>query len=291
MGQTALADFVGTFDAETVSWDDYRKGRVLLNDRQLILAASREETESVPLDTIFDIRLDTTPRAFDPPTDRPLTVAYEMSGKRAVAVVTAEESTIEKFSTILFKAVLNGTRVSVKHPARRGGRVTDSTFETGKLTLEQGGVTFKTNTQRVTIEPSAVTSFDRDRRTVAGRDRPVFVVRHMQDGTALTTLAATESARSLSILGRYLRRHYDELMASLRDVSLSETEIETLVTIYSTEGTSASLSNVVSEEPAAMKRLLHSLNEKALVRPGDTGPELTTKGQVVVNHYLEHVNA
>ena len=291
MGKTALADFVATFDAETSPWDDYRDGRVLLSNSQLVLAAGKDDKTSISLRSIFDIRLDTIPQTFDPVPDRSITIAYQDGERRVVAVVAADGSTIEKFSTVLFKTILNGTEVIVKHPARRGGRVTDATFETGRLRLDRGGVQFETDAKTVTIEPSAVTAFDREARTVNGRDRPMFVVRHMQNGTALTTIAATDSARSLSILGRYLRRHYDELMASLQDISLTETEIETLVTIYSTDGASISLSNVVGTNPAEVQDLLQSLGRNKLVKPDDDGPALTTKGQVVVNHYMDRVNA
>jgi hypothetical protein len=38
------------------------------------------------------------------------------------------------------------------------------------------------------------------------------------------------------------------------------------------------------------KQLFDALVEKSLVRPGEDGPELTTRGQVVVNHYIDDVN-
>lgn len=290
MGKSALADFVGTFNAEVGDWDDHQEGRVLLGTNQLVLARSKDDTVSIPLSSIFDVNIGATPRIFDPFPGTTLTIAHDSDRGRVVAAVSGEESTIEKFHSVLFKAVLNGERVIVKHPARRGGRVTGAGYRPGSLSLAGGGVQFDLGDETVHIEPAAVTAFSREKRAVEGTERPVFVVRHMQDGTALTTHAATDSARTLSLLGRYLRRHYDELIASLEGISLRERDVETLVTIYSTQGMDVTLSSVVDASPREMNGLLQSLASNGLVRPGDDGPELTTKGQVVVNHYMDRVN-
>jgi helix-turn-helix protein len=291
MGEATLADFVGKFDAEVSGWDDPKEGRVILGEHQLVLAAEKDDKVSIPLSSVFDINFDANPQIFDPLPGTPLTVAYEHDGGRSVAVIASEEATALKFHTVLFKTILNGTGVVIKHPARRGGRVTNMLFHSGTLSLSQGGVRLTSDNATVQIEPSAVTAFDRETRDVSGKNRPIFVVRHMQDGTALTTLVATNSNRTLSLLGRYLRRHYDELMSSLAGINLTEVEIETLVTIYSTGGGSVGvLAGVVDAGPRGIKKLLQSLHDDALVRPTDGGAELTTRGQVVVNHYMDRVN-
>lgn len=290
MGKTTLADFAGTFTAEAVDWDEQVEGRVLLGEHQLVLAKSSDEKLSIPLSSVFDINYDARPELFDPLPGTPLTVAFEWSGQRSVAVVASEAETAKKFYTVLFKAVLNGTDVVIKHPARRGGRVTSMPFHRGELALANGGVRLATDGVTVTIEPAAVTSFDRELPDVDGEQRPAFVVRHMQEGTAVTTLAATDSSRTLSLLGRYLRRHYDRLTSSLSGVSLSETQVEALVTVYSMDANMPMLASVLGATAKEIKRLCHSLHQGGLLQPADDGPELTTRGQVVVNHYLDRVN-
>ncbi len=290
MSRATLADFAGTFTAETADWDHPLEGRVLLAENQLVLAATRDDTVTIPLPSVFDISFDSRPDIFDPVPGTPLTIAYEHEGQRSVAVVGCEEPTAHKFYTVLFKTVLNGTGVVVKHPARRGGRVTNMPFQSGELSIAEGGVEFSTDSVAVRIAPSAVTAFDRETREISGTERPVFVVRYMHDGTAVTTLAATESPRTLSLLGRYLRRYYDELLASLAGLSLSGREVEALVTIYSADGDLGALTSVLDASPSQVKRSMQSLAQRSLVRPTGDGPELTTRGQVVVNHYLERVN-
>lgn len=291
MGMATLADFVGKFDAEVASWGDPKEGRVLLGEHQLVLAAEKDKKIAIPLSSVFDINFDASPQIFDQLPGTPITIAYETSGNRQVAVIASDESTAQKFYTVLFKVILNGSQVVIKHPSRRGGRVTKMPFHTGSLTLSNGGVQLSSDNVTVQIQPAAVTSFDREKREVNANERPIFVVRHMQDGTAVTTLVATDSSRTLSLLGRYLRRHYDELMASLSGISLTQEEIETLVTIYSTGGGSVSLlAGVVDAGPSGVKRLLQSLHQDSLLKPTENGAELTTRGQVVVNHYMERVN-
>lgn len=290
MEAKTLADFTGAVQAESGDWDGPRNGRVHLGRDTLRLGVAEEDSVEMRLEDIFDITMGSTPRILEPVPDTPLTIAYDDWGQRAVAVVSAPESTIRKFNTVLFKVVLNGSPMTVKHPARRGGRVTGTSFEDAELRLVGGGVAFETDGQTVEIEPAAVVDFDRESRAVEGSKRPVFVVRHMQDGVAMTTLAATDAARTLSLLGRYLRRHYDRLMTSLQGIQLGTQEVETLVTIYSTDGSTVSLGRVLDTDPGEVKELLRSLHGHGLITPGASGPELTTKGQVVVSHYLERVN-
>jgi helix-turn-helix protein len=287
---SVLADFTATFAAEADPFDDPVDGRVLLGKGQLVLAASDEEKITIPLEAIFDISLGSTPNFFDPMPGTPVTVAYSDRNQRLAVAVATGEQTISKFVTVLYKAILNGTDVTLKHPAKVGGRVTDTAFKGGLLTLETGAVQFDTDQGPVTIPLDSVIDFSREQRAVDGTSRPVLVVSHMDSGTALTTLAAVDSNRKLSILGRYLQRVYGRVIDSLNELSLSETETETLATIYSTGDMDVSLASVLDTEPNQVKRLLHALHEKGLIESNDGGPVLTARGQIVVTHYLERVN-
>lgn len=289
MNEPLLADFVGPFDAETADWDGPTEGRVLVTSSRIVLAASRDEKVTIPLTSVFDVTIDSPPTIFDRLPGRAVTVAFEHDGRRVVAAVSGDESTNRKFATVLYRSILDGTAVAIKHPARRGGRVTNASFQTGALTLA-GGVAFDLGEETVRIEPTNVTDFDRDSRDVEGQTRPVLSVRHMHGGTALTTLAATNSTRTLSILGRYLRQKYDDLLSAIRDLSLTEDEVQTLVTLHSTRGMDASLTGVLGTDGESVKRLLASLRQKDLVAIRDGTPEPTTRGQLVVNHYMDRVN-
>lgn len=288
---SVLTDFTARFDVESDEVDGPAQGRVVLGKDQLVLAASDDEKLTVPLSSVIDITPESVPQVFDPLPGTPVTIAFRQAGDHRIALVAGNEAAIEKFTTVLFKAVLNGTHTTIKHPAKLGGRVLDTAFRGGILGIESDTVRIETEDGPVTIALDVVTDFSRETRPVDGQDRPVLVVDHMHNGEAMTTVAATESSRTLSILGRFLRREYEKHMTALEELSLSETETEVLTTVYSTGDRGISLSKVLNVEPEQVKRLLHALHDKGLIEAGDNAPILTSKGQVVVNHYLERVNA
>lgn len=287
---SVLADFPGWFSVATDDRDGSTQGRIVLGEDRLVLAASEDDKLTIPLTAVFDVALGNEVAFTDPMPGTPVTIAYEDGTTRTTAVVAAKEDPIRKFTVVLFKALLNGTRMTIKHPAKIGGRVLDNPFKGGILTLQQGGVVFDTDEGPVTVPLSSIVDFDREIRAVDGTERPVLVVAHMDNGEALTTLAATDSPRKLSILGRYLRRTYDKVLESLQEISLSEPETETLTTLYSMGGMDVSLTSVLDEGPQRVTRILHALHQKGLIESGEHSPVLTAKGQIVVNQYLERVN-
>ncbi len=289
MSDSTLADFVGTFDVETAPWDGRTQGRILLNSSQVVFVAD-DEQERVPTSAIFDINVGTAPRNLDPVPETPMTIAYEKGGGRAVAVVGAPEDTIDKFESVLFRVLLNGRSVTLKHPARVGGRVTDQQYRPGTLSLSNGGVTVETSSAPVTIAYTAVTDFSRMSHDIDGQTRSTITIGHMNDGTAQTTHIATDTTRTSSLLGRYLRQRYDELLASLEDVTLSQQAVEALNTIYTIGGSPRQLVSVLGMSPDDVKRLIAQLGSDGLVTRCKGGFDLTRRGQVVVNQYMARVN-
>lgn len=288
---SVLADFVGHLTVETTDWDSPVKGRILLSETQLVFARDEETKVTIPLDNVFDINTGSTPKFVDPMPGRPVTIAFRDVDSRAAAVVSADESTSKKFETVLFKAILNGTYTTIKHPAKVGGRVMETEYRGAIMSLSASSVQFDVDEGPVVVPLDAIVDFDRTRRTVDGEERPVLIVSHMNNGEALETIAATDSNRKLSILGRYLRGTYQQILDSLRRLSLSEIETEALTTIYSTGDMDVSLPSVLDMRPKKVKHTLHTLHEKGLIESGENGPVLTAKGQIVVNEHLERVNA
>ena len=291
MSESVIADFVGKFNAETTARGEPTTGRVLLSQKRLVLAADGDNRLTIPLSNVFDVAVGHVPPDLGDFFDSTVTVAFERSGGRHVAAIEAGEDKIQKFSTVLFKAILNGTRMTVKHPALRGGRVTDEAFFPASLSVAPRCVTFANDERSVEIDLAQVTNFDRGTREVGGSRRPVLEVRHMDQGQAVTTLAATESARKMSIIGRYLRLEYSDLMGELKDVELTEDKTEVLVALYSgADAAGVSLANVLDMEASQVTMLLNTLEDDELVADGEDGTELTPKGQVVVSNHLEDVN-
>jgi DNA-binding MarR family transcriptional regulator len=95
----------------------------------------------------------------------------------------------------------------------------------------------------------------------------------------------------MSILGRFLRLEYSDLMADLRDLELSESEIELMVALYSAKGlTAGQLAGVLEMEGQEVSMLLEDLGDEGLLQDAEDGPTLTPKGEVVASRYLDRVN-
>ena len=292
MSESVIADFVGQFNSEAAARSDPVRGRVVLSQKRLVLAASESDKLTIPLDSVFDIAIGQVPPDLGDFFDSTVTVAFEKNGTRLVAAIEAGDDKIEKFGTVLFKAIINGTETTVKERARVGGRVTDEPFRRANLFLSPGSVEFRRDDGSFVVELQTVSDFERTTRKIGGATRPVLVVRHMQDGTAVTTEAAIATSRKMSILGRYLRREYSELMEQLRKIELTKGKKEVLVAIYSTgdmEG--MPLASILGKDSSEVSMLLADLEDDGLIQDGADGPTLTPTGQVVASRHLEDVNA
>jgi helix-turn-helix protein len=292
MSESVIADFVCQFNSEVASRSDPIKGRVVLSQKRLVLAASEDDKLTIPLDSIFDIAIGQVPPDLGEFFQSTVTVAFQRNGQRLVAAVEADDEKIEKFGTVLFKAIINGTETTVKERSRVGGRVTDEQFRHARLFLKPGAVEFRRDDGSFVIDLTTVSDFERSTRDINGTSRPVLEVRHMQDGTAVTTLAALGTSRKMAILGRYLRREYSELMEQLGKIDLTKGKKEVLVAIYSTgdmEG--MPLASILGKDSSEVSMLLQDLESDGLIQDGTDGPTLTPTGQVVASRHLEDVNA
>lgn len=287
---SVLADFTAKITTETPTAPDPTNARILLGSDQLVLAVSENEKEVVPLSSIMDINPGSVPQIFESPSGKPVTTAYTREQDRQVALIAGDENTITKFTSVLFKTILNGTKTTIKHPAKLGGRTVDSDFRGGILGIEAGTVRIDTEDGPVTIDTENVIDFNRDTRPIDGVDRPVLIADHMRNGEAVSTIITANSGQTFAILGRFLRTQYSKHMSDLQQLSLSEDETELLTTVYSTGEQDTTLAKVTGIDPQKLKSLLHALHEKELIESSKEKPVLTSKGQVVVNQYLERVN-
>jgi helix-turn-helix protein len=222
--------------------------------------------------------------------DSTVTIAFERANSQRLAAVEADTDDIRKFATVLFSAILNGTEVTIVHPARRGGRATDEPFVGARVRLDREAVRFAEADRPVRIALEDVTSFERDRREIRGRDRPVLVVSSVADGETVTTLVAAESTRKLSLLGRFLRIEYADHAADVRELDLSDREHRALVVRYAAAGDPAiTLEGVLDVDQAAAAQIRADLAEQGLLVDADRGTRLTYLGRIVVENFFDDI--
>lgn len=291
MSESVIADFVGTFNSEVATRDEPIQGRVVLSQRRLVLAASESDKLTIPLSSIFDISVGHVPDHLGDFFKSTVTVGFERNDRRYVAAVEGDDDTIDKFATVLFKAILNGTTVTVAERERVGGRVTDEGYRTAALALRPGAVAFRHDGDTFEVDLGSVVELERTSREFDGTRQPMIRFRHMMNGTAVTTVVSMTAPRKMAILGRYLRLEYTDVMQELAELDLGRDETEMLVAIYSAGGmVEGPLASILDKEAAAVSMLLSDLAEDGLVEETDAGPTLTPMGEVVASRHLDEVN-
>ena len=287
MSESVVADFVGRFFAPGVEGSP-PKGRIILSQRRLVVAADGYK-ETIPLSSVFDVTVGQVPPEMAGYFNDTVTVAYRTDGGRAVAAIEGKDTDIDRFATVLFKVLLNGTTALARHPAKVGGRVVDTDVRETSLDVTQGALTFQASGDAFTVDLANVVSVERVQRDLGNGSNPVVSFRHVDDGTAVTSVIGMTSGRLTNILGRYIRLRYADVQAELEEFDPSEEEAEVLVAAYSA-GPDVSLNKVVDIEPQRLTMLLNGLIDEGLLVDTDEGTKLTAKGRVVVDQRIESVN-
>lgn len=287
--ERAVADFVGRFarNPKTGIGDEPETARVVMSRKRLVIAA--EDRITVPLSSVADVVVGNVPPNLRDIFDSTVTVGYRTDNGVETLLIEGDDETMAKFQTVLFKCLLNGTKARLKHPARVGGRVTDSPVRTAKLSITSERVVFRTEAGTAGIDITNVVGFERTERAPDGTKRPTLLVRHTDDGQVTMSLVAPSSTRRLNLLGRFLRIEYSRLLSAVSDIDLSESETQLLVAVYATGG-DIDFASVLGGDAARATNVVNSLREKGLIEEGPGGVSLTTHGQVVVNQRVEDVN-
>jgi helix-turn-helix protein len=289
MSESVVADFVGRVHAAELGNDEPVTGRVLLSQRRLVLATD-DGKATVPLSAVFDVVVGTVPGDLQSFFSDSVTLAYERNGSRRTALVEGEPDDMDRFTRLLFKALLHEVTVTVRHPAKVGGRVTDASDHRASVTVASNAIKFGNCPEPFTVDLSSVIDYERTNRTLAGTQRPALVFRHALDTQTVTSIATVPNERTLNVLGRYIKLEYDEVMEDLDSFDPTEEQLEILVSIYSAGG-EADIAEVITGDATQTSMILDTLRDEGLVVDGESGAALTRKGQMVVTTYLESVNA
>ncbi|UWG52240.1 Component of chemotaxis system associated with archaellum, contains CheF-like and HTH domain [Halalkaliarchaeum sp. AArc-CO] len=288
MGESVVADFVGRVHTADVAGNEPVAGRVLLSQRRLVLATDEVKT-TVPLSSVFDVAVGTVPGDLQSFFSDTVTVAYTDGNARRTAVVEGNPEPMERFTTVLFKALLHDVTASVRHPAKVGGRVTDEPDQRAAIKLGDGELSFVGCREPFSIDLSTVVDYERLQRTLDGETRPTLSVRHVPEGSPVTSLVTVSSERTLNVIGRYVKLEYGEVMEEVYELDPTEEELQILVTLYTADG-DVTVSDIVTGDATRASMVLEGLRDRGLVVDGEGGPTLTPKGQMVVSTYLESVN-
>ncbi|ESP89562.1 CheF family chemotaxis protein [Candidatus Halobonum tyrrellensis] len=287
MTESVVADFVGRF-VPPGGGNEPSSGRIVLSQRRLVLAAD-DDRVTIPLSAVFDVTVKQVPPQVTGYFNDTVTVAYRDDDTRRLVAIEGSNDNIDRFVTVLFKVLLNGTTVRLHHPAKVGGRVTDATTSQATLSLSMGSIAFDRDDETVSVDLDDVIAVEREERDFGNGARPVVSFRHVADGRAVTSEVGLPSGRKTNLLGRYIRLRYADAKAELEEFDPNEAELEVLVALY-TAGSDVSLPAVVDIDPQRLTMLLNGLADEGVVVDTVDGTELTPKGRIVVGQRLESVN-
>ena len=295
LDESIVVDFIANFVAGGNAAFDPVKGRVLMSERRLVLATSNTKT-TIPIASIFDIAVGQVPPEVEEFFDYTVMVGYVENNHRKTTVIGGDRETIEKFTLLLFRAVLNGSVALVTHPAKVGGRVMDTPQRKSGLHLDYESVRFTGGDMAAakdgpaSIDLASVVFFEvLERSDGPGETDLMLSVQHVDDGQTVTSEISMASRRKMNILGRYLRLIYHWRKSDVRDIEVEEHELEVLVGLYSTsEG--IDLASLIDVDDAELDVRLESLHDDGLITDAERPVDLTPQGRFIVNEEFEDIN-
>ncbi|SEV93673.1 chemotaxis protein CheF1 [Halobacterium jilantaiense] len=226
-----IADGSGKFlqavkDGRRMKDAQWTNGRILLSNKRIVLAGN-DGKRNLPLSEVqglsgrYDVN-QTVAEVGD-------YVSIRMSSESVVLVSLG--SNTETFESKLYGALLDQTELQVKHPAVKGGVVTDEQFERARIKVDEEELSVAmSNGSFVSVELDDVGSAEAASLDVNGQKKPVLKVEHTVDqDTSVQTYFATDT-HTASILESLLTK---EAQKSQGSVELSETEKRVLMALYS----------------------------------------------------------
>ena len=293
MTEDVVADFTGRFFFNRGGGGDGTplNGRIIATKKRLVLVAE-EAKETIALSTVVDVNVGTVPNHVKRFFDDTITIGYRTDEGTRSAVIESRGETVEKFVSILFRCLLNGQNVAVKHPARVGGRVTDTSIVPGKIRIDDRRIVVRTRDGEFGFDVENVMSIDRANKIGESDDRVTLVVKHVEPDSGLTktSLIAPTKGQYVNLLARFLRLEFDGLREEIEDVELSNPEQRVLVSVHATGG-DIDFTNLLDGDPAYVTNVLNSVKNKDLIVENANGISLTAKGRIIVSERIEDVNA
>lgn len=280
----------GTVDITTTVYSQSLTGepvtaRVSLGDTRLSIAADGIAGQ-IELANVFDAKLGPPPQAARSVFDGTvLTVGFERDRQRAVLFVGGDETTLTRVAGLLYRRLLDGEQVAVRHPAEVGGRVTGATFDIGTLHVVPDRVGCTDVETPFELDLETVVDFSRSVDELLGDEQSIIRMTYVRAGVAVSLDLALNPPRRQHLLGRHLQRRYRETRRAVRQLEVPPAGVRALTRLYSLQG-STDPGSLLSADPTATPTLLRALAERDLVEATDDEVALTPRGWILVTEHV-----
>ncbi|WP_262179713.1 CheF family chemotaxis protein [Haloarcula laminariae] len=229
-GEHALVDTKGKFvqvvkDGRKRNDIEWLPGRILLSNKRLVLATN-DGKRTIPLSKLTSV----TASQMNQPLAQVDGYVKLQAGRDAWLV----SPKADEFEEELYRTLLDQIVVLVKHPAVKGGVVTEATWEKARFKIDEE----QEDTVNIAISSGTFVELDIDdvgtveqkEKEIRGKERPLLEVEHTIDGTSVET-HISGSPRHVSLIGGLVRQ--GEQRNAADDVDLSDEETQVLMALYS----------------------------------------------------------
>ncbi|MFB6299766.1 MAG: CheF family chemotaxis protein [Halobacteriales archaeon] len=285
MAETVIADFVAKIAASELRTETPVQGRIVMNESAVILINQRGKTP-IPISSIVDIRLGRVPDKVSEYFEDAVSITYERNDRRQFAVIEADEGVIERFRTVLFKSLLHGASVQLRHPERIGGRIMGFGSTDGNLKIDREGIGLLDDESTFRIDLAAVVGIDQVERELGDTTRPALAIHHRTIGHPVTSVIGLDSPRGLLFLERYLSIDYSVELRDLADLTLSDEELKTLFSLYA-GATLQSLEQILPD--SSLEETVENLMRHDLIKEGNDRITLTKTGEIVTLNRADQI--
>lgn len=288
MSSEGVAEFTGGLLTDDFDRMEPVEGQIKLDKNQLV-AATAQETYTIPLDRIINTTIGSVTDAIEEAFEESIALAYKRDESTKRAVIGGSTDAITTFRTRLFKNIIGTQPALVKHPAKRGGRLTDTDTAQMRLKVSDDAVKLSDGDAVATIPVGEVIGVDHEQREFRDTQRPTLAVDHTKEGATMTTFLTLPEKRELTLLSQFIQLNYTQVADDIDELSLSTMETQALVALYSAGG-NAPLEMILTGDDSQQADLLEALEDNRLVMQDGDELQLTSRGEVAVTEQIESVN-
>lgn len=286
MSESVIAEFPARVVCKSRDLDGPIDVRVRLDRTHLTIQTDEHEL-SAPVSAVFDVTRDRPPLPAEDEFDGPmLTVAFHRGLESEVVFFEGDPDHLDRFRYLLFKVVLDGTDVVVRHPAEIGGRATGTSPQRGTVFLGRRAVEFADLDLPFEIDLESIVDFTTRNREVEGREFPVVAIEFVRNASAIISEVALGPSRKFNLFGRFLRTEYASVREALSAIDLSATDEAVLRRLYSVGGQTG-VRTLLGDRDRSSLRTIESLRDRRLVEGEDGQIALTPRGWILVTDTLQ----
>lgn len=283
MSESVIADFVGRFVRE--SSGSPKRGRILLGKQRLVVTDGDEKT-TIALKSVFDVTLGLMTPDVAQHFDNGVTVKYAADGDKRSVVIESDRDTLRQFTKVLFRVILNGTKVLVRHPAGERGLVTNASLEKGILYARSDSLEFGKIGDPFAIDHADVVDFEKELRSPDADRQKGVSIEWYRDEQMVRTEVFFASERRAHLLSQLVHLCSEDFEEQVRKTRIRDSEIRILVALYST-GSMHDISELVDIQGKRMDARMSSLQGKGLVKEEGGQYQLTKRGLSAIYSRVE----